>query len=818
MSDSLTAEKALEFVEDLLVRQSGRRLSEDEKAIFRGSWENLTYDQIRGKFDIYTHIVDFRRAGGRLWNTIADLFELPRERVTKYTFPGFVEQQWKLRQQTSPPLIESPEAESFQPNQLTSEGFVGREQAIADLDGLRAAGATCILIQSPGGVGKTVLAERYLSQRFDRPILRFDLGKETQNISSAEGLIEQKLRDLGEEPGREFMVSCDRLRSKLQAEALPVLVDNLEPALDENGRLIETHRSYVELFRVLSDASSKSLTLITSRERVRESLNINLYPLEHLSLEAWQEYLNQTNLRSDTPVLVEIHQAYRGNALAMKVLRERITLDYEGQIEEYWKAHQTEDGVSVETDIENLISEQFERLATVHPMAYRLLCRMGCFRYQDVPTVPREGLLCLLWELPAKHKVKMIEALCDRALVERVDGEYKLHPLIRDEAVERLRSSEDWERANQVAAEFWTAQVGSVENVNDARIAIESYHHYINIGSYLDAGTVITNERNSSAELGEALGDAWYRLGLLKPMSDYIQQVISKIPNCYTLVKSYNILGDIEWLRGNLSLSIRYHEMTKKLSGEVLSNQLLDSKDLIKCSRIFANSRFNMSLSEIDRLEIQKAKELLLESKELYSTHLCIYQFYEDFQTLSPRNKSKGYVITLPLAFCEAKLGNLVDAKNYLSNFKVSLLDATSWDIGYGIIFMALTYKELGDYKKSEQKYKDAINFSGPINYSQVQAKALTGLAEIYRLEGDYTKANSSHHKSIEILQKIGAKCDLAEAYYQLALTYQAMDDRQNSQLYFQKALTLWERIDAPKQIERVRQSMESGRISDSGG
>ena len=72
-------------------------------------------------------------------------------------------------------------------------------------------------------------------------------------------------------------------------------------------------------------------------------------------------------------------------------------------------------------------------------------------------------------------------------------------------------------------------------------------------------------------------------------------------------------------------------------------------------------------------------------------------------------------------------------------------------------------------------------------------------------------KALKQHQESIEILDKIGAKCDLAEAYFQLALTYQAMEDKINSKTYFDEALYLWgkEQIDAPKQIERVLKAMD---------
>jgi Tetratricopeptide repeat len=56
------------------------------------------------------------------------------------------------------------------------------------------------------------------------------------------------------------------------------------------------------------------------------------------------------------------------------------------------------------------------------------------------------------------------------------------------------------------------------------------------------------------------------------------------------------------------------------------------------------------------------------------------------------------------------------------------------------------------------------------------------------------------------------AKCDLAEAYFQLALTYQQISDKANSEEYFNKAIYLWspEQIDAPKQIERVLKARNS--------
>lgn len=153
-----------------------------------------------------------------------------------------------------------------------------------------------ILIQAEGGVGKTTLARHYLeTQGFDI-VIEYAMAKECQNISSVESVIEEWLkRHFNEEPGREFGISLDRLRNKLQDKnkKIGIFIDNLEPAL-ENGRFIENHRRYVELLSVLNHPNVQSLTLITSREPIYESgikiSDDNVYCLEGLSKEAWNQF------------------------------------------------------------------------------------------------------------------------------------------------------------------------------------------------------------------------------------------------------------------------------------------------------------------------------------------------------------------------------------------------------------------------------------------------------------------------------------------------------------------------------------------------
>ncbi len=129
---------------------------------------------------------------------------------------------------------------------------------------------------------------------------------------------------------------------------------------------------------------------------------------------------------------------------------------------------------------------------------------------------------------------------------------------------------------------------------------------------------------------------------------------------------------------------------------------------------------------------------------------------------------------------------------------------------GYRLFFLGLTYKNLGDANKSLKIYRRSIFLAEETYNIQVKGKVLSGIAEIYREQGEFETALLHHSEAIELLDKIGAKCDLAEACYQLGLTYQKMGEAEKSQENFDKAIQLFSEMEAPKQVEKVRRAMEA--------
>jgi tetratricopeptide (TPR) repeat protein len=685
---------------------------------------------------------------------------------------------------------ELPISSSSTDSSAPDPNFVGRENAIAQLNTLVNQGAKVIVIQSPGGVGKTTLAKKYLREKFGESVLEFPIAKETKDIASVESLIEERLRQLGEEPGREFFVSLERLKQKLKIQATGVLIDNLEPALDESGRFVEEHRRYVELLRVLADDAVKSVTLITSREPLAESVDYIPYPLPSLSESAWQEFFNNRGINTHTPALAEMHQAFGGNALAMKILCDPIQRYFNWDVAAYWQEHKTEDGLLVELAVENLIKQQFNRLQQISPEAYRLLYRLGCYRYQDVPRVPIEGLFCLLWDVSEVQRRRVVQSLRDRSLVEFCNVEYWLHPVIRAEARERLKLCEEWELANHKAAEFWTDSIKTIETVEDGLRALEACSHYLGIRNFEQACSVILKKRDSGWTYDESLGRSFYRLGLLEQMTSTMIIILKEkdITSEYYGSELYNVLGSMYWLKGHTHVAIKYYVIGRNLASKF---EIEDFK---------LNSLLNIALCKIDLWELEESLTL-----------------FQDYKSLS--ETSSFYKHKLTALFCSALVNSLLGFKQEASFYAekafnempLKIEKLSPWMMGYSLLFLGLTYKNLGNIGKSFNMYCRAIAYAEESHYTQVKAKALSGIAEVYQEQGDFEKALLHHAKAIEILDKIGARCDLAEAYYQQGLTYQKMGEVAKSQENFDKAIQLFSQMEAPKQVEKVQQAIESG-------
>lgn len=789
----MNLEQALLLVDKIISTQAKKSISDLEYTILKSAWRGQKYSVIAEEYGCTEgHAKDI---GCLLWQLLSEILG---KKVTKNNFRTIIQQHFLAKNNDS----------FIQLRETASSKFLGRQTALTKLQNLVKQNHKIIVIQGLGGIGKTSLAQHFLTTGNFDLTLEILIAKETANLISAKSLVEEWFyKDLQAESGKEFGVTLARLKRYLQTNHVGILIDNLEPALDQDGKFINSQRDYVELLRILADNTVKSVTLITSRDRLCEAdLNLYHYRLSGLSLATWQEYFKLHQVKIDSVCLGKIHHMYGGNAKAMGIICGSVCEDFDSDLKLYWQENCHIP--LAKTDLKNLIASQFNRLENLDYTAYILLCCLGCYRYQDISKIPRSGLLCLLSDLAIKDSNRVIESLKNRSLIEFSQGNYWLHPAIQTEARLRLQSENptfnrtnsireiSWQRVNKIIAHFYTQKVKQINNIEAGLTALEAYYHYLAIEDFTAAGKVILTSRNNQWGQYLTLGSSLYRLGLVQPLIEVITQVIEQIQDIKDRSELYNILGDLYWIIGNISQAIWCQKQTLTAVSKPLQNSALDAHSLYYLKMLQVDSLLSIGLYKIDLGELSAASQLLQQVINLAQ------------QTKHHPWSEKA---TLCLALVESYQGKTQQSKKVANEFYQLIIQEknSQYNTGRFVYFIQILGQillNLHEYSKAEVIFRRAIAFSQESYYTQIKAKSLIGLAIIYRNQQQFSLANSLHQEAINLLAQIGAKSDLATANYQWGLTLTAIGETKMAQQLYNQAIQLFQQIQAPLQIRKVKQ------------
>ena len=804
MNELLNADEALFWLTQSLKAAHLTQFADLKCQVFRGCWNRDTYQTIA--LQNHRDHDYIREVGAEL---LQQLSQLLGERVTKQNLRTMVEEKIRVEravvevavveQTEGRPFVEAQAVEAQAGDNINRGSkndrelmdydptFLGRDEDVAAIDRKwHQERSSAILIHGAGGMGKTRLARKFFEQKQFLVVLECWIPPESARSPSAEQQVDTWLKQhFNEEVGRDFHSNLDRLRHCLRQRLeqiqrpIGVLLDNFDALLDGRGRFRPDTRSYLDLLRMLADHGPKTLTLITSREVIQESLvNLTLHSLQGLSTEAWKRAFNSHDIIVSPQVLQEMWDACQGNATAMKILRGEVRDRYEGDPEAYWK--NCDRNVLNDYQLQELVASQFEKLRQQYKPAYDLLCRLGCYRYEMPSHITISGVNVLLWDVPESEHRSVVRSLQNLALVESRRGDiFWLHPMIHAEARQRLRYTSDWTVAHGRAIGFWLASPARIEKVEHTRPFLEAYYHALDMKDYDKACDILVQPVSSL--WGNQLSFGWvlYRFRSLQQIIETAEPILNKVDADLDLGRLYNLLGYTYRATGDLDRALTYHRKAQSIAEDHGLTHLRIS------------SLLNLGLCHRDRWDIDAA---IAEFKLVYD--------------LSVDDSSTGYqrYAACCLAYLYSGWGEKTVALDYMHAINTYELIPTgsSWGQAYSLLYLGHAYRNLGEYEAALELFQEVLIVAKASDFIPIYAMALSASAQIYRKFGQMSKAIDRHNQAIELLDTLGAKCDLAGAYAQRGLTYKALGEEKKAWQDKGMAIGLFRAINMPKQVEWV--------------
>jgi WD40 repeat protein len=448
----MNVEEAWEVADEAVFVNVGRRLSKVEIAILKGSWDNLTYEQIASAASYSVAYVK-RHVGPELWKLLTEALG---EKVSKSNFRFTLERQWRKSRRaegagktlensiqnskSNPPL--SPLAKGGLKGSadwgeaIDVSMFYGRTAELNTLkQWLTKDRCRLVALLGMGGIGKTTLAAKLAQQvqgQFDNFIWRslynapplFELLANLIQFLSADQVLEADLPNSVD--GR-----ISKLVDYLRQYRCLIILDNAETILQSGaiaGSYREGYKEYAQLIRLIGEVPHTSCLMLTSREKPKDvaflegkALPVRSLQLNGLELLDGQKIFENKGLCGSESELISVIERYTGNALALKIVATTILDVFHGNISEFLKQN-----TAVFGDIHELLDQQFSRLSNLEKnIMYWLAVNREPVSLSEL----QDDILSLI--LPQKL-LEALESLIRRSLVEKSFGFFTLQPLVME--------------------------------------------------------------------------------------------------------------------------------------------------------------------------------------------------------------------------------------------------------------------------------------------------------------------------------------------------------------------------------------------------
>ena len=442
----MTVNKALQYVDRLIVEKTGKHLDNLQKAVIEGTWQRQTYENIAQEHHVTkNHVGD---VGYELWQLLSEQLG---EDINKLNFRSTIE---RRQLADSPMIIQSHNTNnnnSF--NICTKENqdiyrqeddknknyydltlapriinFYNRKFELETVSNwISNKNIRLISVLGLSGIGKTALVKKFVDLNLEK--FEIIIWKNLRFPKPLELIFDEILTTCHQEYQDNFSDKLKQISALLTEKKSLIILDdvqNLFVSGELAGQYQNQYLDYQNWFKTLTESQHQSAIILISQEQSPEMqcLDEDLYPIKFLNLAGLDntEILANKNLK-DSESWLNLINLYQGNPNHLQDITTLIQDFFDDSIAEFLAENQL--------IITNQMRSQFKQLFTrLSSLEQQLILELSKFQ----EPVLRETLKDKL-NLPSTNFINALQSLQKRYLITKIKADktlFDLSPIFKE--------------------------------------------------------------------------------------------------------------------------------------------------------------------------------------------------------------------------------------------------------------------------------------------------------------------------------------------------------------------------------------------------
>lgn len=439
--------EVLQLIDERLIERDKKPLNTIQKAIFEGSWQGQSYQEIGNEYHrSETHI---REEGAKLWKLLSEVLE---KDIKKSTSRSVLERVYIKSLKNSNiysingnnnNLCPTENTRLYNENDLNSNNnsqysqtyhdltlapqiidFYDRENELATISNwVFKQNTRLIAVLGLGGIGKTTLVKRFIDLNLEQ--LEVVIWKSLKFPKSLDLWLNDLLNTCQKEPKESTDNKIQQLLEVLSNHKCLIVLDdfqNLFAVGQMAGNYQPEYSSYQHFLKLIAEIQHQSHFILISQEKSAEMnyLNQENSPIQCLELSGFKaiDFLKNKGLQ-DGERWLELIQLYEGNPFYLIDIAVLIKDVFDGKVNDFL----AENSLVITKKMQSHLKQIFGRCS---PLAQQIALELSKV---DQP-LSREELKNNL-DLSASDLINGLQSLQQRYLIQREQNRFQLSSIFK---------------------------------------------------------------------------------------------------------------------------------------------------------------------------------------------------------------------------------------------------------------------------------------------------------------------------------------------------------------------------------------------------